>query len=141
MPKALQGKYPSQQYDENTSVFGKAAGQASEKVAKKAAKTLGIPEEKALKHTLSPKKVDYLIDQEGGILGDIALTTTPSKRGQKTPAPLQPLKEAWTLDATKRNNLSTRFYSKIDDVGTKADYTGKKEDKVHNRQFAGGKGA
>ena len=128
VPSALQNEVPSRQYDEDTSWFGKKVGQASEKVAKKVAKTLNIPEEDALEKTVSPKKVDYLIDQELGIIGDFALTTAPSKKGNGIGA-LQPLKEAWTLDATKRNDLSSRFYGKIDKATKYKNYTGKKKEK------------
>lgn len=98
---------PSQEYDANTSYIGKALGKATEKLPTKL--------------QISPKKADYIIDAETGIAGDVILPAlTPSRQaGGKNPfinagsAMLNVPKRQFTIDSTTQNNVSSRFYDKL----------------------------
>lgn len=108
VPEGIENKTnPSQEYDANTSLLGRQLGKATEK----------LPTELQI----SPKKADYLIDAATGVAGDFALPMlTPSKQGSGSWGEkyiLHPtknvLKKAFTIDSTTQNNLSTRFYGKL----------------------------
>ena len=113
VPKALEDLPPSEQYDANTSWFGKSLGKATENMPKEL--------------QISPKKADYILDAETGVIGDFALPmATPSKQGSgnafdkyvKHPAG-NVLKRSFTIDSVTQNNLSTRFYDKLNDANSK----------------------
>ena len=111
VPKALEDLPKSEQYDANTSWFGKTLGKA----------TANLPEELQI----SPKKADYIIDAESGVIGDFLLpATTPSRQGggnalQKAGhSSLNVLKRSFTIDSTTQNDLSTRFYDKMQKANT-----------------------
>ena len=111
VPKALEDLPKSEQYDANTSKIGKALGKA----------TANLPEE----FQISPKKADYILDAETGVLGDFFLPAlTPSRQGggnalQKVGHSTgNVLKRAWTIDSVTQNDLSTRFYDKMQKANT-----------------------
>ena len=111
VPKALEDLPKSEQYDANTSKIGKALGKA----------TANLPEELQI----SPKKADYIIDAETGVIGDFVLPAfTPSRQGggnalQKVGHSTgNVLKRAWTIDSVTQNDLSTRFYDKMQKANT-----------------------
>ena len=111
VPKALEDLPKSEQYDANTSKIGKALGKA----------TANLPEELQI----SPKKADYIIDAETGVIGDFVLPAlTPSRQGggnalQKAGhSSFNVLKRAWTIDSVTQNDLSTRFYDKMQKANT-----------------------
>ena len=108
VPKAVENKTnPSQEYDANTSWLGRRLGKATE----------NLPTELQI----SPKKFDYIVDAETGVIGDFGLPMmTPSKQGGgngfekyvKHPWG-NVLKKSFTIDSVTQNNLSTRFYDKL----------------------------
>ncbi len=88
----LQGYEPGQRYDEKTDAISKAIGGAV---------------------NVSPKKINYLLDQYTGVAGDFVLPLlTPA--GDKDP--LSPFKKAFVLDAATSNSVSTDFYDTIDQI-------------------------
>lgn len=111
VPKALEDLPKSEQYDANTSKIGKALGKA----------TANLPEELQI----SPKKADYILDAETGVIGDFVLPAlTPSRQGggnafQKAKhSSLNVLKRSFTIDSVTQNDLSTRFYDKMQKANT-----------------------
>ena len=83
----LQSYAPGQRYDSSTDVFSKAVGGA-----------LGI----------SPKKLNYVLDQYSGVVGDflLPLLTPQAERGM--------FSKAFTVDAVTSNRLSGDFYDEAD---------------------------
>jgi len=106
VPKALEDLPKSEQYDVNTSWFGKQLGKATEKLPK------GLQ--------ISPKKADYAIDALTGVIGDFALpASTPSKRGNSIGESIRKTAaRQFTIDTVTQNNLSTRFYDKLQEANT-----------------------
>ena len=83
----LQSYAPGLRYDSSTDVFSKAVGGA-----------LGI----------SPKKLNYVLDQYSGVVGDFLLPLlTPQ-------AERDPFSKAFTVDAVTSNRLSGDFYDEAD---------------------------
>ena len=79
----LQNYAPGERYDSSTDAFSKAVGKA-----------LGI----------SPKKLNYVLDQYSGVLGDFLLPVlTPQ-------AERNPLAKAFTVDVQSSNRVSGDFY-------------------------------
>lgn len=88
----LQSLHPAQRYDEKTDYLSRAIG--------------GIT-------GLSPKKINYILDQYSGVVGDFTLPyLTPA--GDKSP--LAPLTKAFVLDSTTNNRVSDDFYDEKDRV-------------------------
>ena len=110
VPGNLEDLPPSEQYDVNTSYLGRALGKATENLPR------GMQ--------ISPKKADYLIDAEFGVAADFALPAlTPSRQGggkgllgKVGPALVNVPKRAFTIDSTSQNDLSSRFYEKMQDA-------------------------
>ena len=91
-------------WDGSTSEIGKALGK------------LGLS--KKLK--LSPKKIDYLIDAETGVFGDLLLpATTKARTGDKkgmskvTAAALQMATRRFTLDSVYSNKTMEKYYNQV----------------------------
>ena len=87
---------PQEEYDAKTSEISKWIG-----------KQLGI----------SPKKLDYVIDQYSGVLGDIALPSTTnyaeSKDSSGFNALTNPLKSQFTVDSVLTNKSTQRYYDEL----------------------------
>lgn len=85
----LQGYAPGQRYDSSTDVFSKAVGGA-----------LGI----------SPKKLNYVLDQYSGVVGDFLLPilTPQAERGM--------FAKAFTTDAVTNNRVSGDFFDEADEL-------------------------
>lgn len=85
----LQGYAPGQRYDSSTDVFSKAVGGA-----------LGI----------SPKKLNYVLDQYSGVMGDFLLPilTPQAERGM--------FAKAFTTDAVTNNRVSGDFFDEADEL-------------------------
>lgn len=85
----LQGYTPGQRYDSSTDVFSKAVGGA-----------LGI----------SPKKLNYVLDQYSGVVGDFLLPilTPQAERGM--------FAKAFTTDAVTNNRVSGDFFDEADEL-------------------------
>ena len=87
----LQNYRPGERYDEKTDMLSKAIGGA-----------LG----------LSPKKINYLLDQYTGVVGDLALPLlTPTQTTGKNP-----LTKSFVLDSVTSNKLSQEFYRVSDEL-------------------------
>ena len=126
VPGALENRPKPEQYDANTTWLGKKVGEATENLPKEL--------------QISPKKFDYILDQETGIFGDVLMPMmTPSRQGSgnifgETDSPalkfagekaakygptiVSPLKKAFTIDSTTRNDLSSRFYDQLQEANT-----------------------
>lgn len=85
----LQSYAPGQRYDSSTDVFSKAVGGA-----------LGI----------SPKKLNYVLDQYTGVVGDFLLPalTPQAERGM--------FAKAFTTDVVSRNRVSGDFFDEADEL-------------------------
>lgn len=85
----LQNYAPGERYDSSTDVFSKAVGKA-----------LGI----------SPKKLNYVLDQYSGVLGDFLLPvlTPQAERGM--------FEKAFTVDAMSSNRVSGDFYDDANEL-------------------------
>lgn len=85
----LQNYAPGERYDSSTDVFSKAVGKA-----------LGI----------SPKKLNYVLDQYSGVLGDFLLPvlTPQAERGM--------FEKAFTVDAMSSNRVSGDFYDEANEL-------------------------
>ena len=85
----LQSYAPGQRYDSSTDIFSKAVGSA-----------LGI----------SPKKLNYVLDQYTGVVGDflLPLLTPQAERGM--------FEKAFTVDVVNSNRLSGDFYDEADQL-------------------------
>ena len=85
----LQSYAPGQRYDSSTDVFSKAVGGA-----------LGI----------SPKKLNYVLDQYSGVVGDFLLPilTPQAERGM--------FAKAFTADAVTNNRVSGDFFDEADEL-------------------------
>ena len=83
----LQSYAPGQRYDSSTDIFSKAVGGA-----------LGI----------SPKKLNYVLDQYSGVVGDflLPLLTPQAERGM--------FSKAFTVDVVTSNRLNGDFYDEAD---------------------------
>lgn len=85
----LQNYAPGERYDSSTDVVSKAIGGAL---------------------NLSPKKINYLLDQYTGVVGDIVLPRlTPQ-------AERDMFSKAFTVDSISSNELSGKFYEKSDEL-------------------------
>lgn len=85
----LQNYAPGERYDSGTDIFSKTVGQA-----------LGI----------SPKKLNYVLDQYSGVVGDFLLPilTPQAERGM--------FEKAFTVDAMSSNRVSGDFYDKANEL-------------------------
>ena len=90
----LQNYRPGERYDEKTDAFSKWLG-----------KTFNV----------SPKKINYLLDQYTGIFGDILLpmmTPATSAASKLLAAPMA----AFTIDTTSTNKTTGEYYDLLDDL-------------------------
>ena len=104
VPYRLQKEKPEDQFDEKTDEFSKFLG-------------------KMLK--VSPKKVNYVIDQYSGGVGDIVLPLITKEATSNTNNPLgialAPIKDQFVVDSTSDNKYASEFYDTKDNL-----YTGSK---------------
>ena len=104
--RRLQGYAPGERYDESTDVLSKWLG-----------KQLNI----------SPKKINYVIDQYSGILGDLVLPYLTPRAERGISAEIAghdvsvPLSNAFmsrfTLDTVTNNTISGEYYDMLDELG------------------------
>lgn len=104
VPYRLQKEKPEDQFDEKTDEFSKFLG-------------------KMLK--VSPKKINYVIDQYSGGVGDIVLPLITKEATSNTNNPLgialAPIKDQFVVDSTSDNKYAGDFYDTKDNL-----YTGSK---------------
>lgn len=90
----LQNYRPGERYDEKTDELSKAIGKL---------------------FNLSPKKINYLLDQYSGVIGDILLplmTPATSAKSKLLAAP----QAAFTIDTTSTNKTTGEYYDLLDDL-------------------------
>lgn len=90
----LQNYRPEDRYDEKTDELSKAIGKLFK---------------------VSPKKVNYLLDQYSGVIGDLLLPWLTPSATASSPA-LAPLKQAFMLDTTSTNKTTGEYYDLLDDL-------------------------
>ena len=90
----LQNYRPGERYDEKTDELSKAIGKLFK---------------------VSPKKVNYLLDQYSGVVGDLLLPWFTPSATASSPA-LAPLKQAFMLDSTSTNKTTGEYYDLLDDL-------------------------
>lgn len=90
----LQNYRPGDRYDEKTDAISKAVG-----------KFLGI----------SPKKLNYVLDQYSGVIGDILLPLITPATSASHPLLAAP-KAAFTIDTTSNNRVTSEYYDLLDDL-------------------------
>ena len=94
VPTRLQDKPVAEQYDESTDEFSKWLGQAL---------------------NISPYKINYVIDQYTGGLGDLALPLI-TEEANSDGSFLAPLKDKFTANSTMDNKYAGQFYDKMDEL-------------------------
>lgn len=90
----LQNYRPGERYDEKTDELSKWLGKT---------------------FNLSPKKINYLLDQYSGVIGDILLplmTPATSAKSKLLAAPMA----AFTIDTTSANKTTGEYYDLLDDL-------------------------
>lgn len=90
----LQNYRPGERYDEKTDELSKWIGKT---------------------FNLSPKKINYLLDQYSGVIGDILLplmTPATSAKSKLLAAPMA----AFTIDTTSTNKTTGKYYDLLDDL-------------------------
>lgn len=90
----LQNYRPGDRYDEKTDAISKAVG-----------KFLGI----------SPKKLNYVLDQYSGVIGDILLPLITPATSASHPLLSAP-QAAFTIDTTSNNRVTSEYYDLLDDL-------------------------
>lgn len=90
----LQNYRPGERYDEKTDEISKWIGKT---------------------FNLSPKKINYLLDQYSGVVGDLLLPWFTPYTTASSPA-LAPLKQAFMLDSTSTNKTTGQYYDLLDDL-------------------------
>jgi hypothetical protein len=103
VPSRLQDKPKDEQYDSSTDKFSIWLGQ---------------------KTKISPYKINYVIDQYSGGIGDMILPTITEEAQSDTNSTLgtmiAPLKDKFTADSTTDNKYVSDFYTKNDEFKVKA---------------------
>lgn len=92
VPKRLQDKPKSEQYDETTDSLSIWLGE---------------------KLNVSPYKINYLIDQYGGGISDVVLPTMTKQAEDNV------FKDKFTTDSVMKNKYPGEFYSKLDELTVK----------------------
>ncbi len=103
VPTRLQDKPAGEQYDEKTDLFSKWLGE-----------TLNV----------SPKKINYLLDQYSGAIGDVVLPfiTPEATNGYDNPVgrALAPTRDKFVVNSTDDNKYVSDFYTNNDKLKVKA---------------------
>ena len=90
----LQNYRPGERYDEKTDELSKWIGKT---------------------FNLSPKKINYLLDQYSGVIGDILLPHITPATSASHPLLAAP-KAAFTIDTTSNNRVTSEYYDLLDDL-------------------------
>lgn len=96
---ALENELPKNQYDEKTDEISKWLGE---------------------KFNLSPKKINYILDQYSGGIGDVILPFFTSYAESKAPKLIAPLVSKFTVDSTVTNKNLGDFYDLSDEYTKKS---------------------
>lgn len=97
--ESMQSLPANERYDATTSSISVGAADILNKASKGKVK-------------VSPKKLDYVLDANFGVIADVALplTTKSKKEGNALSQVANVGKRAFMIDATTQNNLSSRYY-------------------------------
>lgn len=103
VPTRLQDLPAAEQYDESTDAFSKWLGE---------------------KTNISPYKINYILDQYSGGVGDVVLPmmTPEAERGDNSVVgnAIAPIKDKFTTDSTMNNQNVSDFYDTMDKLTTNA---------------------
>lgn len=113
VPTRLQDKPVEEQYDESTDEFSKWLGQ-----------NIGI----------SPYKINYVIDQYSGGIGDLILPTI-TEEAQSDGSLLAPIKDKFTANSTFDNRYASDFYSLKDEIEVKANGSKASEEDILKSEY------
>ena len=86
---SMEGKTPSQRYDDSTSAIAKAIGQAI---------------------NYSPKKIDYLFDQYGGIFADVLIPATSESRK------VDVFSSSFTVNTAEKSKIYSQFNDLYEEI-------------------------
>ena len=86
---SMEGKTPSQRYDDSTSAIAKAIGQAI---------------------NYSPKKIDYLFDQYGGIFADVLIPATSKSRE------VDVFSSSFTVNTAEKSKIYSQFNDLYEEI-------------------------
>ena len=117
VPQRLQDSPSAEQYDESTDTFSKAIGQAL---------------------NISPMKVNYVLDQYTGLVGDMILPALTPEVTNESEKPIDyliaPLKDKFTTDGVMNKQVITDFYNKSEELTKTANKpTATHEDVLKNK--------
>lgn len=131
VPTRLQDERPSEQYDDSTDALSRAIGQFSRKVAEQTGSSL---------FELSPYKINYLLDQYTGMLGDIGLPMLTPRAENRIDNQLlsglaNPLLDKFTTDSTLKNQRVTDFYAMKEELNKLASSSEATEEQVLASKF------
>ena len=117
VPQRLQDSPSAEQYDESTDSISKAIGQAL---------------------NISPMKVNYVLDQYTGLVGDMILPALTPEVTNESEKPIDyliaPLKDKFTTDGVMNKQVITDFYNKSEELTKTANKpTATSEDILRNK--------
>lgn len=118
LPTRLQNKPKTEQYDETTDEFSKWLGE---------------------KLNASPYKINYLIDQYSGGVGDIVLPTITKEASSDNDSvlgtALAPIKDQIVVNSTTDNKYVSEFYDTNDKLNVKANSYNATDDDLLKKQY------
>lgn len=118
LPTRLQSKPKAEQYDETTDEFSKWLGE---------------------KLNASPYKINYLIDQYSGGVGDIVLPTITKEASSDNDSvlgtALAPIKDQFVVNSTTDNKYVSEFYDTNDKLNIKANSYNATDDDLLRKQY------
>ncbi len=118
LPTRLQSKPKAEQYDETTDEFSKWLGE---------------------KLNASPYKINYLIDQYSGGIGDIVLPTITKEASSNNDSvlgtALAPIKDQFVVNSTTDNKYVSEFYDTNDKLNVKANSYNATDDDLLKKQY------
>ena len=118
LPTRLQSKPKAEQYDETTDEFSKWLGE---------------------KLNASPYKINYLIDQYSGGVGDIVLPTITKEASSDNDSvlgtALAPIKDQFVVNSTTDNKYVSEFYDTNDKLNVKANSYNATDDDLLKKQY------
>lgn len=131
VPTRLQDERPSEQYDDSTDALSRAIGQFSRKVAEETGSSL---------FELSPYKINYLLDQYTGMVGDIGLPMLTPRAENRIDNHIlsgfaNPLLDKFTTDSTLKNQRVTDFYAMKEELNKLASSSEATEEQILASKF------
>jgi hypothetical protein len=118
VPTRLQDKPAEEQYDETTDEFSKWLATQLNKVGIEA----------------SPYKLNYILDQYSGGIGDLLLPTI-TEEASSDGSFLAPIKDKFTANSTSDNKYVSEFYDKNDELKVKANSSKATEEDILKNKY------